>query len=63
MDPSLPVQHLAGAPDIQPWQVINLVGGPIAAIMLLPKVIDDLNHWWSSRVAQRIDSEERHRRR
>ena len=38
--------HSSGPVNIQLWQVINLVGGPVAAIVLLPAIVDDLERWW-----------------
>ena len=35
--------------QIELWQVINLVGGPVAAIVLLPAIVDDLERWWRER--------------
>jgi hypothetical protein len=58
-DPSLVSQHLAMGPaaaaGIQPWQVINLVGGPLAAILLLPPILEDLDRWWRSRTEERAE--------
>ena len=52
-EPSLVYQHLAagrgGTVNVQLWQVINLVGGPLAAILLLPAVLDDVEKWWRAR--------------
>jgi hypothetical protein len=52
-DASLVYQHLAlsrSQPvNLQLWQVVNLVGAPLAAVLLLPPVVADLERWWHGR--------------
>ena len=31
--------------QIEPWQVINLIGAPLLALLFLQPVIDDLRAW------------------
>lgn len=60
-DPSLVYQHLqpgqGGAGEVQLWQVINLVGAPLAAVLLLPPIIDDLERWWRGRAEERAEAD------
>ena len=38
----------AGAPQIELWQVINLLGVPVLALLFAQPVIDDLKAWLNS---------------
>ena len=38
----------SGAPQIELWQVINLMGAPILAVLFARPVIDDLRAWLRS---------------
>lgn len=48
-------QHLtpkdSGGPSLEPWQVINLIGAPLLALIFAGPVIDDLTSWWAARRA------------
>jgi hypothetical protein len=37
-----------GGVYLEPWQVINLVGAPLLALLFLRPVVDDLKAWISS---------------
>lgn len=39
----------SGAAQIELWQVINLVGAPLLAVLFARPVIDDLRAWHASR--------------
>jgi len=47
------VHHAAqtdsGGPSLQLWQVINLVGAPLLALIFARPVVEDLKSWWSAR--------------
>ncbi len=34
---------------LEPWQVINLIGAPLLAILFLRPVIDDFRAWFRAR--------------
>ncbi len=36
-------------PELQPWQIINLLGIPLVILMYLPMVVQDIGHWLSER--------------
>jgi hypothetical protein len=38
----------AGSITLEPWQVINLIGAPLLALMFMAPVIDDLKAWLAS---------------
>jgi hypothetical protein len=38
----------AGGVYLEPWQVINLIGAPLLALLFLRPVIDDVKAWISS---------------
>lgn len=38
-----------GGAQIELWQVINLVGAPLLAVLFVRPVIDDLKAWLASR--------------
>ncbi len=46
---TIPINHWAGGTQggarLAPWQVINLVGTPLLAMLFLPPVIEDLQAW------------------
>lgn len=46
-------QHLppkdSGGPTLEVWQVINLIGAPLLALIFVRPVIDDLKGWWAAR--------------
>ncbi len=56
-------QHLTagrgGAVNVQPWQLVNLVGAPLAAILLLPPILDDLERWWRGRAEEPAEADRR----
>jgi hypothetical protein len=33
---------------LEAWQLINLIGAPLLALLFLRPVIDDVAAWWSS---------------
>jgi hypothetical protein len=37
-----------GGVTLEPWQVINLIGAPLLALLFLRPVLDDVAAWWSS---------------
>ncbi|HET9781560.1 MAG TPA: hypothetical protein VFR33_07250 [Candidatus Dormibacteraeota bacterium] len=43
------VPHDSGGPTLEPWQVINLIGAPLLALIFVRPVIDDLKGWWAAR--------------
>ena len=45
------VSHDSGGPALEPWQVINLIGAPLLALLFARPVIDDLKGWWAAREA------------
>jgi len=38
----------AGGVNLEAWQVINLVGAPLLALLFMAPVIDDLKDWLAS---------------
>jgi hypothetical protein len=34
-----------GSASIEPWQLINLVGAPLLALMFAGPVVDDVRNW------------------
>lgn len=45
------LQHAAASPgpSLEPWQVINLVGSVLLALLFLGPVLDDLQSWARAR--------------
>jgi hypothetical protein len=41
----------SSGPSLEPWQVINLIGAPLLALIFVGPVIDDLKSWWAARRA------------
>jgi hypothetical protein len=41
----------SSGPSLEPWQVINLIGAPLLALIFVGPVIDDLKRWWAARRA------------
>jgi hypothetical protein len=39
----------SSGPALEPWQVINLVGAPLLALIFAQPVIEDLRNWWAAR--------------
>jgi len=37
-----------GGVTLEAWQVINLVGAPLLALLFLRPVLDDVAAWWRS---------------
>jgi hypothetical protein len=37
-----------GGVTLEAWQVINLIGAPLLALLFLRPVLDDLSAWWRS---------------
>lgn len=37
-----------GSASIEPWQLINLVGAPLVALMFVGPVVDDVRSWIGS---------------
>ncbi len=37
-----------GSASIEPWQLINLVGAPLLALMFVGPVVDDVRSWIGS---------------
>jgi hypothetical protein len=35
--------------SVYPWQLVNLIGGPLVLLMYLPAVIDDIARWVTAR--------------
>ena len=48
---SFGLQHAAtsGGPTLEPWQVINLVGSVLLALLFLGPVLEDLQSWARAR--------------
>lgn len=48
---SIGLQHVSSSngPDLAPWQVINLVGSVLLALLFVGPVIDDLQSWARAR--------------
>jgi hypothetical protein len=46
-----PTPNDATGPSLEPWQVINLIGAPLLALLFARPVIDDLKSWWAARRA------------
>jgi len=48
---SFGLQHGAtsGGPSLEPWQVINLVGSVLLALLFLGPVLEDLQSWARAR--------------
>ena len=42
--------------NIEPWQVINIVGAPLVALAFLPLVVRDLGRWIQARREVRVRS-------
>lgn len=40
--------HQSGSYDLELWQIINLVGAPLLAILFVGPVIEDMKAWLSS---------------
>jgi hypothetical protein len=40
--------HGSGGIVLEPWQVINLVGAPLLAVIFVKPVIDDVRAWLAS---------------
>ena len=38
----------AGGVTLEAWQVINLIGAPLLALLFLRPVLDDVAAWWRS---------------
>ncbi len=45
----------SSSPPLAAWQVINLVGSPLIAIVFLPTVIDDVRRWLHARRDRALD--------
>lgn len=42
------VSDVSGGVSLETWQVINLVGAPLLALLFMAPVIDDLKDWLAS---------------
>jgi len=42
------VSDVSGGVRLEAWQVINLVGAPLLALLFMAPVIDDLKGWLAS---------------
>jgi len=38
----------SGSVNLEAWQVINLIGAPLLALLFIAPVIDDLKEWLAS---------------
>jgi hypothetical protein len=43
-----PASDASAGVSLEPWQVINLVGAPLLALLFMAPVIDDLKAWLGS---------------
>jgi hypothetical protein len=34
--------------SLEPWQIINLIGAPMLALLFLPMAVDDIRRWIQS---------------
>ena len=44
-----PPQGDSSGPSLELWQVINLIGAPLLALIFARPVVEDLKSWWSGR--------------
>ena len=51
MNPS----SVGGEVHLELWQIINLVGVPMLALIFAQPVIDDMKAWWVARRATHLD--------
>ena len=41
-------ESTTGGVTLEAWQVINLIGAPLLALLFLRPVLDDVAAWWRS---------------
>jgi hypothetical protein len=41
--------HVGSTVELQLWQIVNLIGTPLLALLFLPPVIEDIQTWLRSR--------------
>ena len=51
------MNHSSGGGDVhlELWQIINLIGVPMLALIFVQPVIDDVKAWWVARGTTHLD--------
>ena len=48
----------SGTSNLQPWQLINLLGAPPAAVVVVSLLVRDVGSWFRGRAAERARDRE-----